>query len=110
MNRAEKMREVFTGFESSGLSLRAFGQREGIPYAKLLYWKKKFAVESRGGVAGMQPASAALSPVVVVPDAPPAAARRDRFEVWLPNGVSLDVPPGFDGGELQQLIRALGEC
>ena len=39
------MRELFARWRDSGLSLMAFGKREGVAYSKLLYWRKKFAGE-----------------------------------------------------------------
>ena len=32
------------------------------------------------------------------------------FEVWLANGVSLEVPAGLDEGELQRLVGVLSGC
>jgi hypothetical protein len=37
---------------------------------------------------------------------PPSPA--GAFEVILPAGVRLRVPPGFDGAELERLLAALG--
>ena len=41
MRRAEEMRAVFARFEGSGLTLKAFGEREEISYTTLVYWRKR---------------------------------------------------------------------
>ena len=102
MSRAEEMRELFARWRESGQSLMAFGRREGVSYAKLLYWKKKFADEAGEGPE--------LVPVEVVADPKPRGAQTKKLEVWLANGVALDVPVGFDGDELRRLVDVLGSC
>lgn len=102
--KSDEMRAMFERWDASGLSLRAFGKREGIAYAKLLYWRRKFREESESG------AVADLAPVRVVPDAVPEQAKAQLVGVWLPNGVSLEVPLGLDGAELERLMRVLSSC
>ena len=97
------MRAVFQRWKSSGQSLMAFGRAEGISYQKLLYWKKRIDVEVEG-------ASPELVPVNVVRDAASAELPANKFEVWLTNGVSLDVRPGFDETELRRLVGVLQSC
>lgn len=111
MKRAEEMRELFARWEESGLSLRAFGKREEVAYTTLVYWRRKF----RDEVAEKEPhaehsSSAGWAPVRVIPDASPVALEPQRFEVWLPNGVALDVRAGFDENELRRLVAVLSTC
>ena len=111
MKRAEEMRVVFARFEESGLSLKAFGEREQIPYTTLQYWRRKL----RDGASVKKPllrvpGPAVLAPVRVVPDPTPVDPRPQRFEVWLSNGVSLEVPPDFDELGLRRLIGVLSSC
>jgi len=107
MTGAEQMREVFARLEQSGLSMRAFAQREGIAYSKMQYWRRRLAGRRKKATEGHKPV--VLSPVRVVPDTP-VPTERKGFEVWLANGVSLEVPPGFDEGELQRLVGVLAGC
>jgi len=110
MTRKDEMRAAFARFEESGLTLKAFGEREQIPYTTLQYWRRRF----RGGPARKQvlqaPCAVALTPVRVVPDAAAGGSRSERFEVWLTNGISLEVAVGFDEGELRRLVSALTAC
>jgi len=39
--KADEMKATLSRWEKSGLSLRAFGEREGISYSKLTYWKRR---------------------------------------------------------------------
>ena len=96
--RAE-MREVLEAWESSGLSLRAFGERDGIGYAKLLSWKKLL----RDGRS--------FAPVrIVEPNPTEAAEPSGAISIWLANGVSLEIPSAVDEAELSSLIRVLSAC
>ena len=111
--RTDEMRSLFVKWESSGLSLHAFGIREGIAYATLLYWKKKFAGPSAEAVQATSPVE--LVPVRVADvasqgDLPASTSSRGSFEVWLGNGIGVDIPPGFDEQELQRLLRVLSSC
>jgi len=93
------MREVLATWESSGLSLRAFGKREGIAYAKLLYWKKRVAPRP------------VFTPVEIV-EAPAASAQASPgiISIWLANGISLEVPPSVAEGDLARMVRVLSAC
>jgi hypothetical protein len=104
MKRAEEMRELFARWKNSGQSLTAFGKREGVPYSKLLYWRRKFRSEDT------PPPAPDLIPIHVIPDASAPAARPEPFEVWLANGVALNIAAGFDEHELRRLVDVLSTC
>ena len=112
MNRAEEMRELFARWRSSGQSLMAFGRTEGVPYSRLLYWRRKLDDSVAGGKASpVKPvADAEFVPVRIMPDSNRPDPRPEPFEVWLPNGVSLNVAAGFDEDELRRLVGALSAC
>ena len=111
MKRAEQMRATFDRFEESRLSLKAFGEREGIPYTTLQYWRRKLSGKAVPKKAAPRVAvGAALAPVRVVPDPLSIESRPEHFEVWLSNGVSLEIPSGFDELELRRLIGVLSAC
>ena len=103
MKRNDAMRDLLDRWRDSGLSLMAFGRREGMPYSRLLYWKKKF--EREGPTADRTE----LVPIDLVPEAP-AASVPAKVEVWLPNGIGLDVGPGFDAEELRRIVGLLQTC
>ena len=106
MSRVEEMRELFAAWKESGKSLMAFGKQEGVSYAKLLYWRRKFERET--GAA--QGEAVELVPVEVIADGQLRESQPKKLEVWLANGVALDVPVGFDGDELRRLVDVLGSC
>ncbi len=101
--KSEEMRGVFDRWRASGLSLLAFGKREEIGYSRLLYWRRKFKEEGASR-------DRLVDPVRVVPDPVPPEVAPEVVSVWLPNGVSLEVPLGLDGGELERLVQALSSC
>ena len=82
----------------------AFGKQEDVSYAKLLYWRKKLASDPgddrRSGFAQVE----------VVADSPKREHAATKFEVWLANGVSLEVQAGFDAAELRRLVGVLQSC
>jgi hypothetical protein len=108
MELAKEMRALLGRREESGLSLLAFAKREKLSYAKLLYWDRKFRgleVKRRKSAPKVD-----LMPVRVVPDAVSAEEPRAFLGVWLANGVSLEIPPGFDPVELERLVSVLSTC
>jgi hypothetical protein len=109
MSRAEEMRDVFSRWEKSGLSLLAFGKAEAISYATLQYWRRKF----RGNSSASRTKATRVSPnwaeVRIVPDSAPTDPSTG-YEVWLANGVSLKVRAGFDANELRRLLEVLATC
>jgi hypothetical protein len=104
MTVKQEMVDVFERWKSSGLSLRAFGAREGVSYSKLQYWQRKFRD------AKPEERKAELARIRVMPEVDEAASEAQVFEVCLANGVGLGVPAGFDERELQRLIGVLSAC
>ena len=109
MGLADEMGDAIARWKRSGLSLRKFGEREGLSYWKLHYWRRKL------DGAGAEPktrrnrrAKIELSPVRVVEESP--ATERGGIEVWLTNGISLEVPAGFHEDELRRLVGVLTTC
>jgi hypothetical protein len=109
MRRVEEIRAAFARFEKSGLTLKAFGEREQIPYTTLQYWRRKLrdAAEAAPGGSEGKPAWARVD---VVPDPAPDVARSTGFDVWLANGVTLEIPHDFDEDELRRLVGVLSTC
>ena len=111
MSSAKGMRELFVRWRSSGQSLMAFGRQEGVTYARLLYWRRKLEDEATSRQSpAKKVALPELVPVTVVPDSKRVTSAPEKFEVWLSNGVSLAVEPGFDEAELRRLVGVLLSC
>jgi len=108
MKRADEMRSVFARHEESGLSLKAFGEREGISYTTLQYWRRKLS--GKKGGKRTSPVPAGLTRVRIIPDAPEVERRSSAFDVWFSNGISVEVPSGFDEQELRRLVGVLATC
>ena len=108
MNRAEAMSDEIARWKSSGLSLMAYSRQSAVSYQKLLYWRSKLAAKT--SPKKKRAMNDALVPVRVVADATPAPAAQAPFEVWLANGVALNVTTGFDERELRRLVDVLSAC
>ena len=108
MSRSKEMRTVLARWRRSGLSLRRFGQDEGLSYNTLQYWRRK--LEGTGPVRrrGRQ-ARAEFVPVEVIADRKPDDSTA-RFDVRLRSGHQVRVHSGFDAAELQRLVEALESC
>jgi len=105
MSKQDEMAGVFARWRESGQSLMAFGRREGMPYSRLLYWRKKFEGRSE---RSEKRRAVELLPVTVTRDPKPATA--SLFEVRLENGIALGVSDGFEEAELQRLVATLRAC
>ncbi len=112
MSDVAAMESMLKRWDESGLSLRAFGTREEIPYSRLVYWRRKLRpATTRSRKAASKPKlKAELVPVRVVADEKPSSPAPAQLTAWLPNGVAIDVPSGFDQQELQRLVDVLASC
>jgi hypothetical protein len=114
------MRRVLQQWARSGLTLEAFGQREGIPRTTLVWWRHVFrhAPKRRRATHGH-----GAGPAARVVAAEPARFREVHLprregvsppvvlEVVLRRGHLVRVPGGVDVGTLQAVIAVLeGGC
>jgi hypothetical protein len=107
------MESMISRWETSGLSLRRFGLKEGISYSRLVYWRRKLrpgATKSKKRTPARSKAEVELVPVEVVADEKPSSSTAIQLTAWLPNGVAVDVPGGFDPQELRRLVEVLSSC
>ena len=107
------MEAMITRWESSGLSLRRFGLTEGISYSRLMYWRRKLrpsATKSKKKAPSRSKPKVELVPVEVVADEKRPTSTATQLTAWLPNGVAIDVPWGFDPQELRRLVEVLASC
>lgn len=103
---ASSKQEIWVGriasWSRSGLSRRAWCDRNGINVQTFDYWRRRLrelpALRQRK-------APAALVPIVL---ASPAAS--EPVELVLPSGLRLRVPSDADAVRVATLVRALGTC
>ena len=111
MKLVDEMRALFARWKNSNLSLMAFGKVEGVSYSKLLYWRDKLGDEARKEPRRTNTGGpSSFAPLRIVPDTTPIESQSDKFEIWLVNGISLDVAPGFDEHEVRRLVEVLLAC
>jgi hypothetical protein len=103
--RAREMRRVLARWQRSGLTLREFGEKRGIPLSTLSWWRRVFrdAGDEKGNGA------AAENPVVFTEVPPPAKVPRPLsvLEIVVPSGHLVRVPAGADSATLQRVLQAL---
>jgi hypothetical protein len=84
------MRELVQDQAGSGLTLKAFAAREGVPYTTLWWWRRRLASTPR------------LVPVRVQPT--------QRASVEIVVGDVVVRVADADEGAIVRLVRALGSC
>ena len=103
--RARQMRRVLAHWQRSGLTLREFGEKRGIPLSTLSWWRRVFrhAGDEEGNGAAAEHA------VVFTEVPPPANVRRTPsvLEIVLPSGHLVRVPAGADTETLRRVLQAL---
>ena len=103
--RARQMRRVLAGWQRSGLTLREFGEKRGIPLSTLSWWRRvfRYAGDEDGNGAAVENA------VVFTEVPPPASVRRTPavLEIVLHSGHVVRVPAGADTDTLQRVLQAL---
>ncbi len=90
----EEARAAIAAYERSGLTQRAFSEREGIKFHTFTGWLKRYRLPV---------GRAAFAEVRVAKPAPKAP--RSKLTVKLPSGV---VVRGTDAGQMAELIKRLG--
>jgi len=98
--RERYWREVIRDQAASGLSISAFCREQEVSPASFFSWRRRLAAEGREEGAGKF-VSIELAP-------PESQARQPTFEVALPNGLRVHVPPQFDADALRELLDVLG--
>ncbi len=103
--RARQMRRVLERWQRSGLTLREFGEKRGIPPSTLSWWRRVF----RGG-GEEEGNGAAVENAVVFTEVPPpvnVAMTPAVLEIVLDSGHIVRVPAGADTGTLRRVLQAL---
>lgn len=95
--REARYRALLDEHADSGLSLKQFAARKGIPYTTLISWRKKLRDQTSTPATPPQ-----LLPVKLI-DRPADAA----FDLQLPGGRTLRIPPRFCPDALDRLLAVL---
>ena len=103
--RAREMHRVLVRWQHSGLTLREFGEKRGIPPSTLSWWRQVFrrAGEEKGN-------SAAAENAVVFTEVPKPAKVPGTpavLEIVLNSGHLVRVPAGADTDTLRRVLQAL---
>lgn len=89
-------REIVRNWKDSGLSIRAFCQREGISQGSFYAWKKRARANEAAQASGFVELN------VAAPGSEPVV-------VGLPNGVTVAVPARFDEAALRRIVAVAAE-
>lgn len=99
VERERYWRKVIGDQVGSGLSISAFCRERGVSPASFFSWRRKLAA------GGREEATGKFVPIELVPpESPPG---RPGFELTLPNGLRVHVPPQFDADALRVLLDVL---
>lgn len=101
---ARQAEAVLGRWQRSGLSMRAFCEREGFDRQRLHRWKTKLAWN---GARSQSSAPVALHEVEIVADEAPTATSPGALTLERPDGLLLHVGPGFDEATLDRLLGLL---
>ena len=93
----KKWRPHVEAWESSGLSVRAYAQREGLAIESLASWKRR-----------LRPAGGAQTSFVPIVVEPGPMRRAEALELVVGNDMVLRIPADFDEATLARVVRALG--
>src|SRR5258708_6468645 len=103
--RARQMRQVLRRWDRSGLTLREFGQRHGIPLSTLTWWRQVF--RRAGEPVNAAAPNAATGNAVVFTEVPRVAAAPavpPIVEIILRSGHVVRVSGGVDTDTLQRVL------
>ena len=104
-----RMREILSRFPKSGQNVKDFCKSESISISRYHYWRKKFGFNFRGGrkkgVSDKGPGFVHVK--FPEQELPSALSAPSWFEVQLPGGRLLRIPPQFDAGSVKTLLHLL---
>lgn len=117
-SRVRAMRAVLARWQQSGLPLSRFAEREGIGRKTLSRWRLRLGVGGRRLRPGRPKrapdrvgrVASALKFIELNRQRPMAAGTAMSFEVELPDGTTVRVPPAFDASALRALLETLRQC
>ncbi len=98
-------REVLGRWRRSGLSVRAFCERQGLSEASLYGWRREIDLRDREAGAAASAAAGAAGQLFVPVRI--QGAVDDAIVIVLDGGRQVRVRPGFDGQTLQRVLAVL---
>jgi len=93
----QEWEDILAAHQSSGLSLKAFGEREQINYHTLIYWRQIFRKKSKEESAG--------SFIKITPTS--SGETRSFVELHYGKDISLNLPLDYDVSDLVILLKGL---
>jgi hypothetical protein len=99
------MRRVLARWQRSGLTLREFGEKRGIPLSTLTWWRRVFLLAGEEEVNGAPAENRVVFTEVPKPANVPRAPA--VLEIVLHSGHMVRVPAGADTATLQRVLQAL---
>ena len=97
--RSEERREFWQDLiakqATSGLSIKAFCEKSNVSQPSFYAWRRRLESDAALQDGPQAPTFVPLPPIF----------REAKFEVRLPNGVSVSVPQRFDPSGLQRLLE-----
>ncbi|HEV3256580.1 MAG TPA: hypothetical protein VG013_06865 [Gemmataceae bacterium] len=100
--KEQHWRQLINQWQRSGLSVRAFCQRQHLAVPSFYAWRR--TLRQRDGLARPATPPVTFLPVHVRPDASNAPP---PLELVLADGRCLRIPHGFDAAHLRQVVLAL---
>ena len=97
----EEIAALLDEYRSSGQTQSAYARSRGLSLSTLTYWLRRSRVEGR-------PAAPQRLVAVKIADAPGSMAW-SPFELGLPGGLRLSIPPDFDADALARLLPLLAD-
>jgi hypothetical protein len=96
----------------SGLSLRAFGAKRGVPAGTLSCWRHLLKRRDANRAKAKKAAGPRFVPVSVVaaPEPPQKQTSNGSYEIVLGCDRVLRLPADFDGRRVAALVKAVASC
>ena len=101
--KAKKMAALIADLDKSGMGVKEFSSQKGVSAPVLYYWQRRLE-QLRLEDQGEEGESPAVVPVSIQLD--PQVA---KYQIEIPMGWMVHVPPGFSIEELRRLLRVVYE-
>ena len=113
----EYWRQILDEQSKSGLTQREFCRRLSVPDHRFSWWKREIEIRDgkrprpdKSKKRGRKPRSSIVPVKIAAPEPPsPQGGEESSFEIVLPLGRILRVPPRFEEKDLARLLQFLEE-
>jgi hypothetical protein len=92
--RRRQWERWIAGWRASGLSMAAYCREHGLSYWMFVRWRQR-----------IEPTVTPVSPLTLIPVVAPTPSG-GAITIRLPDGIGIEVEPGFDAGVLSTVVRA----